>query len=94
MRKILVATAALATAIAFAAPANAGGNFSFNLGLGGWGHGYGHGGGIYVGTPYVTNNWGAHVNWCYNNKGPSYNPQTNTYVNFKGKLKYCNSPFI
>jgi hypothetical protein len=95
MRKILVATAALVTAIAFAAPANAGGNFSFNLGLGGWGPGWGPGyGGIYVGTPYYPqNNWAAHVDWCYDHKGPSYNPNTNTYISNSGKVKYCNSPF-
>jgi len=100
MRKILVtATAALVTAMAFAAstaPASAG-NFSFNIGVGGWGPGwypgYG-GGGIYVGGPFYGNNaWAAHVDWCFDHKGPSYNPQTNTYVNYKGKVKYCNSPF-
>jgi hypothetical protein len=109
MRKILVtATAALFTALAIAAtsaPANAGGNFNFTLGLGGpgwgpgwapgygYGYGYGGGGGIYVGNPYPQNNWAMHVGWCYDHKGPSYNPNTNTYVSPSGKIKICHSPF-
>jgi hypothetical protein len=95
MKKILVtASAALVAAIAFAAPANAG-NFNFSIGVGGWGPGwYGPGyGGIYVGTPY-NNAWAAHIDWCYDHKGPSYNPNTNTYVNKYGKVKYCNSPYV
>jgi len=97
MRKILVtASAALVAAIALSAPANAG-NFSFNLGLGGWGPGYYGGPGIYVGAPYggygYGNAWAAHVDWCFDHKGPSYNPDTNTYVNKYGKVKYCNSPY-
>ena len=72
-------------------PASAGGSISFNFG--GWGPGWnGPGyGGIYIGAPY--DNWSAHVDWCFDHKGPTYNPNTNTYVNGMGKIKYCNSPF-
>ena len=100
MKKILVAgTAVLMTAaavVASTAPASAGGNFNFSIGVGGWGPGWHPGyGGVYVGGPIYGggNAWAAHVNWCYNHKGPSYNPDTNTFVNYKGKVKYCNSPF-
>ncbi len=103
MRKILATTSvALFTAIAVmatAAPASAGGGggVHFSIGLGGfgpgWGPGYGYGydngyggGGVYV------NNWAAHVDWCYDHKGPSYNPGTNTYVKH-GKIRVCHSPF-
>ena len=99
MKKILVtASAALFATVAIAAstaPASAG-NFSFNFGVGGWGPGwYGPGwGGVYVGGPhYNSNAWALHVDWCYDNKGPTYNPGNNTYVNHNGKLKYCNSPY-
>ena len=89
MRKILVAgSAALFAAMAFAAsplrerrqrqlPSAA------RHGRGpGWGPGYG-GGGIYVGGPYGGHNsaWHAHVDWCFDHKGPSYIPNTNTYIN-------------
>ncbi len=104
MRKILVtASAAIIGAIAItasAAPASAG-NFNFTLGLGGYGYGPGwgpgwgpyYGGGVYVGNPYPGNNWQAHVQWCYDHKGPSYNPNTNKYINQYGHKKYCHSPF-
>lgn len=100
MRKILVAgTAALFTAMAFAAstvPASAGSNVHFSIGVGGWGPGWGHHGGIYVGAPHggYNNTWAAHVDWCYDHKGPSYNPNNNTYINHKGKVRHCDSPFI
>ncbi len=98
MRRILVtASAALFTALAvaaFAAPANAGGNFNFSIGVGGWGPGWGYPGyyGGYA-QPYPVNNWSAHVSWCFDHKGPSYNPNTNTYVTKYGKMKVCHSPF-
>jgi hypothetical protein len=39
------------------------------------------------------NNWNAHVNWCFNHKGGTYNPNTNMYFK-NGQWKYCNSPFF
>jgi hypothetical protein len=100
MRKLLVAgTAALFTAVAFAAstvPANAGG-VHFNIGVGGFGPGWGPGyGGVYLDDPYYggyQNNWEAHVDWCFDHKGPSYNPATNKYINQYGKKRTCHSPF-
>ena len=65
----------------------------------GWGPGYGYGygdyggGGIYIGNPYPQNNWAAHVDWCFDHKGPSYNPNTNKYINQYGHKKICHSPF-
>ncbi len=100
MKKILVtASAALLATLAIAAttvPASAGGSFNFNIGVGGWGPGWGPGyGGIYVGSPYpvYNDNWEAHVDWCYDHKGPSYNPNTNKYINMAGKKRTCHSPF-
>ena len=102
MKKILVTTsAALFAAVAmatFSAPANAG-SFNFNIGVGGWGPGWGYGpgwGGIYVGGgPYYNSNaYALHVDWCFDHKGPTYNPNNNTYINGNGKMKYCNSPYI
>jgi hypothetical protein len=99
MKKILVTTsAALFAAVAmasFSAPANAG-SFSFNIGVGGFGPGwYGPGwGGVYVGGPYYNSNaYALHVDWCFDHKGPTYNPDDNTYINGNGKVKYCNSPY-
>jgi hypothetical protein len=107
MKKMMVTvSAALIGAFAIAAsaaPANAGGNFNFTVGIGGYGPGwgpgwygpgYGYGGGIYVNPyPYATSNWTAHVQWCFANKGPSYNPKTNKYVNGYGKMHTCHSPY-
>jgi hypothetical protein len=104
MRKILVAgTAAFFTALAVAAstaPANAGG-ITFGFG-GGHGYGWGHhsGASIYIDGPYVgyrsgyRSAWRAHVDWCFDHKGPSYDPDSNTYINRKGKERVCDSPYI
>jgi hypothetical protein len=100
MRTILATTAAAMVALASlaATPASAG-NFNFTLGVGGFGPGFGYGpgwgGGIYTPGIYVQpqNNWNAHVNWCFNHKGGTYNPNTNMYFK-NGQWKYCNSPFF
>jgi hypothetical protein len=102
MRKFIATTATIAL-VAFASvaatPASAGSpNFSLSIGVpgfgygGGWGYGgWGGGGGIYVNPQPV--NWNAHVQWCFNHKGPSYNPNTNMYFK-NGMWKYCDSPFF
>jgi hypothetical protein len=93
MRKLLataITTLLVASASVMATPASAG---SFNLTIGGFGGGwggYGFGPGIYV-QPQ-QNSWQAHVNWCFANKGPSYNPSSNMYFK-NGQWKYCYSPF-
>lgn len=106
MSKILVTgAAALLTAFAVAAssvPASAGGGggggVHFSIGLGGfggpgwYGPGYGYGGGYYA-QPYPVSSWSAHVDWCFDHHGPSYNPNTNKYINGYGKVKTCHSPF-
>lgn len=97
--KRIFATTAAAAMVAFGAiaatPASAG-NFNFTLGVGGFGPGWGYGPGYGAWSPgiYVQpqNNWNAHVQWCFNKKGNTYNPNTNMY--FKNGWKYCNSPFI
>ncbi len=99
MRKILATTitvALMAVASVAATPASAG-NFNLTIGGfgGGWGGGYGWGGG-WGGPVFVQpqqNNWNAHVNWCFNHKGGTYNPNTNMYFK-NGQWKYCNSPFF
>jgi hypothetical protein len=102
MTKILATAAATLVAVvslaATSVPATAG-NFNFSFGVYGPGPGWGPGwggwgpGGVVVVNP-GGNYWQAHVNWCYSHKGPSYNPQTNTYVSNSGKVKYCDSPYI
>jgi hypothetical protein len=102
MRTILATTitvAMMAVASVAATPASAGSpNFSLTIGGFGPGYGYGYGpgwGGGFGGPIYVApqqNNWNAHVNWCFNHKGPSYNPNTNKYFK-NGNWKFCNSPF-
>ena len=92
---ISVAMLALASVATTSAPAQAD-NFHLSSGGfgGGWGHGgYGWGGGWGPGIVVNNGNWDDHVDWCYDHKGPSYDPQDNTYVNGNGKVKFCNSPF-
>jgi BA14K-like protein len=95
MKSILVtASAAVFSVLAITAttaPANA-----FTVTVGGWGGpgwGYHGGWGPGYGGGYYPTRWERHVEWCFDHKGPSYNPRTNRYINFNGHRRVCHSPF-
>lgn len=49
---------------------------------------YASGGGGYYNGGYGS----RHVQWCMD-RYQSYNPRTNTWVSYSGRVNYCNSPY-
>ena len=49
---------------------------------------YASGGGGYDGGGYGS----RHVQWCMD-RYQSYNPRTNTWVSYSGRVNSCNSPY-
>lgn len=69
------------------------------IGLGyglGYGSGYyddGYYGGGYYGRGYYRGGYGSrHVQWCLN-RYRSYNPSSNTWVSYSGRVRQCYSPY-
>ncbi|MCC0050375.1 MAG: BA14K family protein [Rhodobiaceae bacterium] len=45
--------------------------------------------------PQRSSSWrtNKHIDWCYRHYPNSYNEYENTYVNLKGRLRTCRSPY-
>lgn len=47
---------------------------------------------VYREPAYVRGGGSAHVNWCLS-RYRSYQPRSNTYVSYGGRVKQCYSPY-
>ena len=69
--------------------------FGLGYGAGYYGGGYyndGYYGGGYGGGGYSGGGYSRHAAWCLN-RYRSYNPRTNTWVSYSGRINQCISPY-